>query len=213
MTPTASQPPKPTPQPTQTHPATPQPTKTTTPLPTNRNNHHHKNPHHRCWKTHKSQQQNPVNCNKPPQQRPTSPVFKNPQAMNNLDPPQSATTSIGKPPHQKTHNKTTHRPTASRLTWPDPQTAKRSQRSSHLDLSPATPLVSWSLQNHEEEPLLVLLLARNCREIELPSDRDLPVLVLPAAFVSYGEVNQELVRRDSDLPAYDRLEALDSKVG
>ncbi|GMY33011.1 hypothetical protein FCV25MIE_28253 [Fagus crenata] len=49
--------------------------------------------------------------------------------------------------------------------------------------------------------------------IELPGDRDLPVLVLPAAFVAYGEVNRELVRRDSDLPVYDRLEALDSKVG
>ncbi|GMY08018.1 hypothetical protein FCV25MIE_03257 [Fagus crenata] len=91
--------------------------------------------------------------------------------------------------------------------------AKRSQRSSRLDLSPATPLASRSLQNHEEEPLLILLLARNRCEIELPGDRDLPVLVLPATFVAYGEVNRELVWRDSDLPAYDRLEALDSKVG
>ncbi|GMY26914.1 hypothetical protein FCV25MIE_22156 [Fagus crenata] len=63
------------------------------------------------------------------------------------------------------------------------------------------PLVSRSLQDHKEEPLIILLLARNCREIELPSDRDLPTLVFPAA---YGEVNRELVWRDSDLPPHDR---------
>ncbi|GMY32180.1 hypothetical protein FCV25MIE_27422, partial [Fagus crenata] len=81
---------------------------------------------------------------------------------------------------------------------------KLTSRSESCDTSPVS---------IASEPLLVLLLTRNRREIELPSDWDLPVLVLPAAFVAYGEVNRELVQRDSDLPAYDRLEALDSKVG
>ena len=59
---------KPTPPP----PSSPlQPTRTTIPLPKN----HNKAPHHRVQKTHKSQQ--------PPQQKPSSSMFKNPQAMNN----------------------------------------------------------------------------------------------------------------------------------
>ena len=73
---------KPTPLPIS---SPPQPTRTTTLLPKNHKNHHNKAPHHRVQKTHKSQQVL--------QQKPTSPVFKNPQAMNN-------STHRNRPPHQ-----------------------------------------------------------------------------------------------------------------
>ena len=82
-------------------------------------------------------------------------------------------------------------------------------------LRSSPPLAPRSLQDHEEEPVLAVVLARrNRREIEFRRDRNLPSLVAIRAFSSHstttgGEVGRELVRRYSDLPAQNRLEALE----
>jgi hypothetical protein len=69
-----------------------------------------------------------------------------------------------------------------------------------LPAGPPPPLALRSLQNHEEE---AVLLAGDRREVELPGDWDLPASIRP------GEVGRELLRRDSDLAAHDRLEGLE----
>jgi hypothetical protein len=71
---------------------------------------------------------------------------------------------------------------------------------SSLPAGPPPPLALRSLQNHEEE---AVLRGRNRGEVELRRDWDLPLSLRP------GQEGRELLRRDSDLAAHDRLEGLE----
>lgn len=68
----------------------------------------------------------------------------------------------------------------------------------------APPLAARALQDDDEE---AILLAGDRPEVDLAGDRD------PPAGLRRGEVDRELVRRDADLLAEERLEALEFHGG